>query len=106
MCLGVGNSRRRLAARPCQDCSYCTFNCGGDLYARKVDLLLPDGRSHYRTCAGTLISALVLLIFAAAALLAVNEMMDDNSFTLQRAQARNWYDPSNPFPCTKSDESL
>ena len=84
MCFGAGNSRR-LGSRPCQDCSECTLSCGGDFYARKVNLYLPDGRTSYRTCAGSCISFLVVILTLALAILGTNEMMHDNSFVMQVA---------------------
>ena len=60
-CLRAAGNRKRLGGRPFQDCSECTFDCGGDFYAQKVDLVLPSGRTHYRTCAGGCVSLLVVL---------------------------------------------
>ena len=97
---GVGVQSRR-GKRPCQDCSECTFDCG-DLFARKIDLVLPSGRTHYRTCAGGCVSALVVLLTLASILLHYNELLDQNQFIVQKAVAKNWYSESDVFP---EDES-
>ena len=97
---GVGVQSRR-GKRPCQDCSECTFDCG-DLFARKIDLVQPSGRTHYRTCAGGCVSAFVVFLTLASILLHYNELMDQNQFIVQKAVAKNWYSESDVFP---EDES-
>ena len=99
MCLsttGVG-MKRRLGKRPCQDCHDCTFN-GGDLYARPVNLTLPSGRTHYNTCAGGCISFFVVLLIFIAILVHLNELMDENSHTIQQVIARDWFSDTDVFP--------
>lgn len=82
MCLrrGVGVNTRP-GSRAFQDCGECTFSCG-DLYARKVDLVLPSGRTHYNTCAGGCVSVLLGLSILIMLLLHMSELMDENSYVV------------------------
>ena len=75
---GVGVKRQR-SRRVFQDCGDCTFGCG-DFYARKVDLVLPSGRSYYNTCAGGCVSILLVLALLVILLLHISELMDDNNY--------------------------
>ena len=77
---GVG-VQNRTDRRKFQDCDECTFGCG-DFYARKVDLVLPSGRSHYNTCAGGCVSVLLVLAIFFMLLLHISELMDENSYIL------------------------
>ena len=99
-------SNKRAGSRPCQDCSEMTFDCGGDLYARKIDLALPSGQTHYRTCAGSCISALVVLATLFFIVLEVNHLMHENTFAVQSATSRNWFSDEAYFPAALDDESL
>lgn len=83
----------RPGRRPFQDCSECTFDCG-DLYARKVDLILPSGRTHYNTCAGGCISMLVVIATLCLLVLHLSELMDENVYVIQKAVAKGWYTDS------------
>ena len=103
MCLGVGCSRGK-DHRACQDCQDCTLDCG-DFYAKKIDLALPSGRTHYRTCAGACISFCVVLIAIMMIVLGINEMLDDNSFVLQEAVVKDWYDETELFPFGEDDHN-
>ena len=68
------------------------------MYAKKIDLALPTGRTYYRTFAGSCCSFLVVLLTLGFTLLAVNEMLDENSFVLQTAIVKNWYEPTDELP--------
>ena len=92
---GVGAGGRKV--RACQDCQEYTSFCG-DMYARKVDLVLPTGQTHYKTCAGGCVSALVILATLIFLLSQISVLMDDNSFQLQRAVAKDWYLEDEMFP--------
>ena len=64
------------------DCSDFTCGCGGDLYARKIDLMLPDGRAQYRTWGGMCCSLLVILALLCALFYEVNNLLHDNNFAI------------------------
>ena len=64
------------------DCSDLTCGCGGDLYARKVDLVLPDGRTQYRTWGGMCCSLLVILALLGALFYEVKNLLHDNNFAI------------------------
>ena len=87
MCRKNGTCRRNGA-----DCSDCTPGCGGDLYARKVDLALPDGRTHYRTWGGMCCSLLVIVALLIALWFELNNTVHDNNFTTLTAHKRNWFE--------------
>ena len=106
MCLRAAGNQKRPGGRACQDCSECTFGCGGDLYAQKIDLVLPSGRTHYRTCAGSCVSLLVVLATLFFILLEVHSMLHENSFVTQGATIRNWYKAKDAFPESESDGAL
>ena len=93
---GVG-IRRQRSRRAFQDCGDCTFGCG-DFYARKVDLVLPSGRSYYNTCAGGCVSILLVLVLLVILLLHISELMDDNKFVVQQALAKGWFTETDIFP--------
>ena len=77
---GVG-VHTRSGRRAFQDCQECTFSCG-DLYARKVELVLPTGRTYYNTFAGGLVSVLIVLALLAMLLLHMSELLDENSYVV------------------------
>ena len=83
----------RSGGRSFQDCSECTFDCG-DLYAKKVELVLPSGRSQYNTCAGGCISVLVVIATFCIIVLHISELLDENSYVMQSAYAEGWYTDS------------
>lgn len=105
MCFGIGNNRRP-GARACQDCSEGTFDFGGDLYAKKLNLVMPSGRTEYRTCAGSFISLLVVIFSVIFLWLEFNHVTHENSYTIQEATARNFYSDKDAFPVSTSDSSL
>ena len=78
MCRRGAGVHSRPGQRAFQDCGECTLSFG-DLYARKVDLVLPSGRSHYNTCAGGCVSVFFILATLAMLLLHIVELMDKNS---------------------------
>lgn len=93
---GVG-SNTRPGRRPFQDCSECTFSFG-DLYAHKVDLVLPSGRSYYNTCAGGCVSVLLVLTTLIFLLFHLNELFDENSYVMSKAVAKDWFSETDIFP--------
>ena len=93
MCRKNGSCRRNGA-----DCSDCTPGCGGDLYARKVDLALPDGRTHYRTWGGMCCSFLVIVALLAALWFELNNTVHDNNFTILTAHKSNWFSSTAKTP--------
>ena len=47
----------------------------------------------------------MVLLAVCFTVLGVNELLDENSFVLQRAVARNWYSQSDVFPEDISEDS-
>ena len=106
MCCRAAGNRKRQGDRACQDCSECTFDCGGDFYAQKIELVLPSGRTHYRTCAGSCVSLLVVLATLFFIALEVHHMLHENTFVVQTGTKRNAYQPKDAFPSELTDSSL
>lgn len=88
---------RKVGARRCQDCHECNLGCG-DLYARKVDLVLPSGQTHYTTCAGACVSFLLVVIALCFLGLELNTLFHENSFSVQSTISNNYFIDRDVWP--------
>ena len=68
--------------------------------------MLPSGRTHYRTCAGSCVSLLVVLATLFFIALEVHHILHQNTFVVQSGTKRNAIQPQDAFPSRLTDGSL